>query len=268
METHECGGMESGKRSGKRLRQKRILEELRVRPAVRVSELAAGLGVHTETIRRDLTELQSEGEINRTYGGALPASAGVEASLDERDRLLTGPRTHIADVASKLIDAGDVVMVDVGSTTTHFGRRLAARALQVRVITNSWKLASVPGPMSPVSVLLCPGEFSHEQGGVAGSDTAEFLRRFHADKAVLSAGGITEEGLFEFDPSFAWIKRIMLERSQERILIIDHSKFGRKVMDRVSDLSVFDHIVLDRLPKGRLLKRMKNTKATVHVAEG
>jgi len=252
-------------RSAKALRQRRILDELHVRPAVRVSEMARKLGVHAETVRRDLNELYREGRINRTYGGALPASVGVEASLDERDRLLIAQRTQIAEKAAALISVGDVVMVDVGSTTAHFGRRLAGLGLSARVITNSWKLASILGPAGSVSVLLCPGEFSWEQGGVSGPDTGEFLKRFHADKAVLSGGGITEEGLYEFDPGFAWIKRIMLGCAHERVLVIDHSKFGRKVMDRVCDLSAFDHVVVDRLPEGRLLERLLELDVEVHV---
>jgi DeoR/GlpR family transcriptional regulator of sugar metabolism len=253
-------------RLGKELRHNRILDELRVKPAIRVSDIAQRLGVHVETIRRDLNELHREGQISRTYGGASPVSVGVEPSLDERDRLLIVERMRMAEKAADLISIGDVIMMDVGSTTTHFARCLANRAKEVRVVTSNWKLIPILGPMPQINLILCPGEYSHEQGGVAGSDTTEFLKRFHADKVVLSGGGITEDGLYEYDSSFAWIKRVMLDCAQERVVIIDHSKFGQKVMDRVCPLSVIDHIVVDRSPDGPLLQSIHDAGIHLHIA--
>lgn len=260
--------MEKTKRLGKKQRHRQIVDELRIKPAVRAMEIARRLGVHVETVRRDMNELHLDGQISRTYGGAAPVSVGVEASLDERDRLLIVERTRMADLAASLINVGDVVMVDVGSTTSHFARSLSGRAHKTRIITNNWKLIASIDSRSQIDMVLCPGEYSHEQGGVAGSDTVEFLKRFHADKVVLSVGGVTEDGLYEFDPSFAWIKRIMIGCSQERILIVDHSKFGRKVMDRVCGLDLIDRIVVDRHPEGRLLEKIESADVQLHVAGG
>jgi len=253
-------------RLGKKLRHRRILDELRVKPAIRVSDIAQRLGVHVETIRRDLDELHREGQISRTYGGASPVSVGVEPSLDERDRLLIVERMRVAEKAADLISAGDVIMTDVGSTTTHFARCLADRAREARVITTNWKLIAVLGPVPQIDLMLCPGKYSNRQGGVAGSDTIEFLKRFHADKVVLSGGGLTNDGLYEFDPDFAWIKRVMLDCAQERIVIIDHSKFERRVMDRVCLLSAIDHIVVDQPPSGPLLQAISDADIKLHIA--
>lgn len=254
-------------RLGKKLRHRQILDELRVKPAIRVSDIARRLGVHVETIRRDLDELHREGQISRTYGGASPVYVGVEASLHERDRILIAERKRVAARAADLISAGDVIMMDVGSTTTHFARCLARLAPQARVITTNWKTISVLGSVPQIDLILCPGKYSDRQGGVAGSDTMEFLRRFHADKVVMSGGGLTNDGLYEFDPDFAWIKRVMLGCAQERIVIIDHSKFEKRVMDRVCPLSAIDHLVADESPHGELLEAISDAGIKLEIAK-
>lgn len=247
-------------------RQKRILEELRIRPAVRVLDVAQRLGVHVQTIRRDLDELHGVGKISRTYGGAIMVSAGIEPSIDERDHLLIDERTRIGQKAAELIEAGDVVMTDVGSTTSHFARCLAARDCEARLITNSWKIVTAVSQAQHLRTVLCPGEYSRRQGGVAGLDTTEFLRRFHADKAVLSVGGLAADGLYEYDPEFAWVKRAMLDCAEIRILLVDHSKFGRKVMTKVCSFDLIDHLVVDQKPEGEILHSIQKNGVRLHVA--
>ena len=257
---------EPARRPGKEQRKRQILEELHVRPVARVLDLAQRFGVHVETIRRDLDELQSSGKIHRTYGSALSASASVEPSLNERDRLLVAERRRIGRAAAAMVDPGDVLMVDVGSTTAHFARCLAERGCEARIVTNSWKLVAALVAAPQIEVILCPGQYSHAQGGVSGQDTTDFLRRFHADKAVLSIGGLAETGLYEFDPAFAWVKRAMLENAEAKILIADHSKFGRKVMTWVCGLDAVSHLVADQRPDGPILERLAAAGVQIHVA--
>ena len=257
---------EPARRPGKEQRKRQILEELHIRPVARVLDLAQRFGVHVETIRRDLDELQSSGKIHRTYGSALSASTSVEPSLNERDRLLVAERRRIGRAAAAMVNPGDVLMVDVGSTTAHFARCLAERGCEARIVTNSWKLVAALAAAPQIEVILCPGQYSHAQGGVAGQETTDFLRRFHADKAVLSIGGLAETGLYEFDPAFAWVKRAMLENAESRILMADHSKFGRKVMTRVCGLDAVSDLVADQRPEGPILEQLTRTGVRIHVA--
>ncbi len=248
-------------------RHKRIIDELRVRPAIRVLEVARRLGVHVQTIRRDLDELHNGGKISRTYGGAIMASANIEPSIDERDRLLIGERTRIGQRAAQLIESGEVVMIDVGSTTSHFARCLAARCCELRLITNSWRVVASVAREPHVRTVLCPGEYSHRQGGVAGPDMTEYLRKYHADKTVLSVGGLAADGLYEYEPDFASVKRVMLENADMRILLVDHSKFGRKVMTRVCGFEMIEHLVIDQLPDGGMMDAIQAAGVHLHVAD-
>lgn len=246
-------------------RHQKILGELRIQPAIRASEIAQRLGVHVETIRRDLDELDKEGKISRTYGGALPATMGFEASLAERDLLLVDERQRIARRAADMISSGDVIMVDVGSTTAHFAQHLAARDCDAQIITNSCKLLSVVGPAPRIKTILCPGAYSHRQGGVAGPETAAFLENYHADKVVLSVGGITDSGLYEVEPDFAWVKRAMIANARTRILLVDHEKLGHAVMTRVCGFDRIDHIVTDREIKGPILDQLTLAGVEIHI---
>ena len=102
-------------------RQARIVAELRTTPTLRVNELAALLGVSTETVRRDLAELDERGLINRTYGGAMrPVS--FEPALAEREKLMVAERERIAAAAVKLVEPNDILMIGGGATTTIFAQ--------------------------------------------------------------------------------------------------------------------------------------------------
>lgn len=236
-------------RRGKKERQEQILAELKRQPSVRVSDIASRLGVHVETIRRDLDDLQAEGKISRTYGGALAARMGFEASLAERDALLVEERRKIAERAVALVSSGDVIMADVGSTTAHFASLLAERDLDVRIITNSCRLLAALGGASNIEAIMCPGKYSARQGGVSGPETTAFLSNFHADKVFFSVGGITAAGLYEVDSAFAWVKRTMIANAGSRVLLLDQSKLDRACMTRVCGFEDIDTLVIDGMPE-------------------
>ena len=256
----------SARRHSKRERHQQILEELQLRPAVRASEMARRLGVHVETIRRDLDELHEVGKISRSYGGALSASVAKEATLAERDGFLVAERTRIAERAAAMISNGDVVMVDVGSTTTRFVRKLAATGTAARLITNSCTLVAAVGSHPQFRITLCPGDYSASQDGVAGPETIQFLRNFHADKVVLSVGGVTGDGLYEYDPEFAWIKRTMIGCARIRILMVDQSKLNKKAMARICGFSEIDHLIVDAAIGEPLLHSIEEAGTHVQVA--
>ena len=108
--------------SRKQTRQERIIALLRANPTVRVAELARTFDVSTETVRRDLDELGKLGAVNRTYGGAARSSIGHEAAVNQRLQELVSERERIARLACQTVEAGDLIMIDGGSTTIHFAR--------------------------------------------------------------------------------------------------------------------------------------------------
>ncbi len=123
----------------KKDRQDRILTELRVSTTIRISDLAAELGVSYETIRRDLEEMGQSGlhqpHLWRRGGAALRLRAG----WNERFNAMTEERERIAATAASLIEQREVLMIDAGSTTLHFARRLAAEAKNLTIVTNCFR---------------------------------------------------------------------------------------------------------------------------------
>lgn len=252
---------------GKSERQDRILAELKVDAALRVSDLAERFAVTTETIRRDLDALADRGLIARTYGGAASAVGG-EPAFNERYRQHVSERRRVAERAAALVEPGDVLMIDAGSTTTHFARRLAADGDDLTVFTNSVGVATALGSNGRIRVVLCPGEYDPREGGVCGAETQAFLGRFHAAKCFIGASGVTEEGPSDANSDAAWVKRVMIERSARSVLLVDASKFGIRAVDRVCALEALDDIVSDARPDRRLARALNRAGVVVHLARG
>jgi DeoR/GlpR family transcriptional regulator of sugar metabolism len=248
----------------KKERQDRILAELRVSTTIRISDLAQELGVSYETIRRDLEEMGQSGLINRTYGGAVARPFGFEPAWNERLNAMTEERERIATLAAALVQAREVLMIDAGSTTLHFARRLAAEAKELTVITNCFAVAMALASNPGIAVIACPGRYDPHEGSVTGADTINFLSRFHANRCIIGASGITAEGPNEADSHGAAVKRAMLLRCEERVLLIDHSKFDLPNLEVVCPLRDISRIVADTEPPQELAAAIR--KAGIELA--
>ncbi|EHM02766.1 transcriptional regulator, DeoR family [Acetobacteraceae bacterium AT-5844] len=237
---------------GKAARHAAILEALSTDPTVRISALAEVFGVSTETVRRDIEDLSARGMVRRTYGGASVSHPASQPRLSERERVLVAERRRIGQSAASLVEEGAVVMLDAGSTTTHFARALAARGVRATLLTNSLDAALAAGASDALRVLVAPGELSAVERGLYGPETAAFLRRFHVDMAVIGASGLTEEGPCEAESRAAWVKRAMLERAPRRLLLVDSSKFGRAFLEQVCPAEQITDLVTEASPPPKL----------------
>ena len=244
-------------------RHRSILAALATDPTVRISDMAAKFGVSAETVRRDIEELSRQGAVRRTYGGASVVQAALQPGLSSRERMAVAERQRIGATAAALVEAGSVILLDAGSTTSHFARALASRGIAATVLTNSLVAASALAPAPAIRVLLCPGEVSAAERGVYGSETEGFLRRFNADLAVIGASGLTEEGPCEAISRAAWVKRAMLSRAPRRILLADSGKFGRGLMECVCPLAELTDLVTEAEPPPDLTASLE--RAGTHV---
>jgi DeoR/GlpR family transcriptional regulator of sugar metabolism len=255
---------EGAPRKAERLRA--ILAALATDPTVRISALAAGFGVSAETVRRDIEDLSRQGAVRRTYGGASVVQAGLQPELAAREGMAVAERRRIGQAAAALVAPGDVLMLDAGSTTTHFARALAARGVAATVLTNSLSAVAELAKSASLRVLLCPGEVSAGERGVYGSETEAFLGRFNADLAVIGASGLTEEGPCEAVSRAAWVKRAMLARAPRRILLADSGKFGRGLLERVCPLAELTDLVTEAAPPAALAAALARAGMRVTLA--
>lgn len=256
----------TGNRLKKSERRRQILLELKLRPHVRISDMAQRFEVSTETVRRDLDALADDGLINRAHGGASAPSSGHYPSLIERTAARVDERERIGLAAARLVRDGETVMIDSGSTTIQMARSLAFLGTQCTVITNSIPVAMTIGHGVP-QVLLCPGEYLTAESAVVGTETLEFLNRYSVDSAFIGATGLSAEGPSETVRGFAAVKRCMLQRAGQRHLLIDSDKFGRKGLAQIGALKDLDTVVVDRKPRGELLAALDRDGIHILVAE-
>jgi DeoR family glycerol-3-phosphate regulon repressor len=246
-------------------RQEHIVAELRATPTLRVSELAAELDVSTETIRRDLDELEERGLINRTYGGAVrPLS--VEPALSERHQLMVREREAIAAAAAKLVRPNDVVAIGGGATTLHVARRMAAECRDVTVITHSFGVATVLAANPTILVLVCPGRYVGREGFVVGPETIDYVQSYHANRAILGATGLTAEGANDADATSALVYRALMKRAAETIVVADHTKFDQPALAMWGRWADIAALVTDRAPTGPLARALERARVEVTVA--
>lgn len=248
-------------------RQARILGELRASTSIRISELAAALGVSGETIRRDLLEMGETGVLSRTYGGAVARPFGFEPAWNERLNEMADERGRIAALAVDLIRPGDALMIDSGSTVLHFARRIAADLKDLTVITHSFSVAMALGGNPSFTVIACPGVYDPHEGNVTGAETVDFLQRFNVNWAIISASGITGEGPNEARAGGAAVKCAMLARAEQNMLLIDHSKFERANLEVICPLRRIGRVITDRPATGRLKKALRSAGTELSVAQ-
>jgi len=253
-------------RLSKRQRQERILERLGNDVTVRISTLADQFDVATETIRRDIDQLTDKGLVDRTYGGAASKALSSEPAMEQRRLTRVKERERIGVCAVSLIESGDVIMIDAGSTTLHFARALAATDLDLTILTNCLAVAHALGSVNRIRVMMCPGEFREAESGLYGEETATFLDRFTANKSIIGAGGINDTEISDADSQAGWVKRKMLERSETSILLIDHSKFDTRLFSTVCSVSQLDHLVVDQPPSRHMTGAFRDANIQIHIA--
>jgi DeoR family transcriptional regulator, glycerol-3-phosphate regulon repressor len=157
-------------------------------------------------------------------------------------------------------------MIDAGSTTSLFASALAARNIHLTVITNCLPVANALGSADRCRVILCPGDYVPREGAVFGTETAAFLRRFHANKAFVGAGGVTADGVTDADSAGCAVKRTMLERAKRAVLLVDSSKFSIVQFEAVAALSAFDGLVTEAAPPRRLAAALRSAGVAVTLA--
>ena len=226
-------------------RYQRIQELLRERHVVRVSTLSELLGVSEVTIRRDLEALERRGLLERTHGGAV-----LVQRMRTEPRYLEAVVSHpeekraIGRAAAALVQPGETIFLNGGTTTMEVFRHLAAPG--IRVITNHVGMA-LEAVDRDLELILVGGQFRAPSSSVVGPFATEALRRVHADKAFIGVEGVSlRSGLTTPSPQEAEIAGLMMERTRGEVTVVaDHSKLGRVADFVIAPLEDVHRIVVD-----------------------
>jgi len=231
-------------------RQLKIIDILRRAGRVSVDELVAEFNASAETIRRDLSVLASSGKIQKVHGGALlPSNQQGEGPFQQRMAENIAAKRFIAEKASKLISAGDTLLIDTGSTTLIFAEEIAA-IKDLTVITNSVEIAKIIATVKNNStVFLLGGEYHSDNRQTLGATLIAQLEQFHVQYAILTVGSLNAQvGAADFNIEEAVVARAMLQRADNRILLVDSSKFNNAASFVLGKLNQFDQLVCEVEP--------------------
>ncbi len=226
------------------VRRTRLLELVRARGFASLPELAQELDVSESTVRRDVELLEESGTAKRTHGGVFYTGPSPNLPHFElRHEMQWSKKRQIAKAAAQLIEDGDTVILDGGSTTYELAQMLVGRTLQV--VTNSLPVANI-FMASTTTELILVGGYVHSSTGVSlGPYADEMISRLNARRAVLSVAGITEQGLFNSNLLLVETERAMMRAASEVIIVADSTKFGRQSLAQMCQLSDIHRLVVD-----------------------
>jgi len=226
-------------------RRSRVLELVRVRGFASLPDLAGELNVSESTVRRDLDYLEDSGVARRTHGGGVfyTGPSPKLSHFDLKQSVEWDKKRQIATEAAKLIEDGDTVLLDGGSTTYELARALAGRPLQV--VTNSLPVAMLFSSSDTVDLVLVGG-YVHRRTGVSmGPYANQMLAELSVRRAVLSVAGINERGYFNSNLLLVETERAMMNAADEVIVVADSTKFGRTCLSHLSELGKAHVLVTD-----------------------
>lgn len=250
----------------KKARREQILLELKLHPHVRVSELAERFGVSTETVRRDFEALSADGLLFRAHGGGSAPMRGHYPGLDERSRQGMEERERIGRHAAGLVQPGDTLMIDAGSTTLQMARFLAYAGTPCTVLTNSLPVAMTLGQGETAEVILCPGDYLASESAVIGPETVAFIEAHMVDQCFIGATAIDPRGVSETARGFASVKRAMIRRSRRTNLLIIRDKMGGTGFARVCGLDDISALITGAAPEGKLARALDRSGVETMVA--
>lgn len=226
---------------------------------VTIASLVEAFGVSVHTVRRDLDVLAQHGLVDRVHGGATAARKA--ASSDEDLVPFQEEKRRIGEAAAALIEPGEIVCIDAGSTTLEVARRLPSSG--IGVLTNAVNIAyEIARKQTDIDVTLTGGSVISGHGeafGLSGPSTLQNLEQAgRVSKTIIGALGLDFDcGITDRWHYLAEVKRKMIEIADTVILVMDASKIGKRYLEVIAGLDAIDILVTDnRISEGDL-ERLK-----------
>ena len=239
-------------------RRAAILDMLEHSASVQVSDLARTFGVSAVTARADLDALEAAGKLRRTHGGAVSLQKALTVSIqDKRINLNVAAKQAIAQAAIGLVEDGDSIIVDSGTTALEFVRALTTRR-DITVITADVTIANyIDDSLPQTDVILLGGTLRKGHRYLYGPLALRALEVLHADKAFLCPTSfVPNRGLMTNFEQMAQIKSAFIEAASTSIALIDATKVDAGGLMLFAPLNKIDVIVMDHDPQGILAQEI------------
>jgi DeoR family transcriptional regulator of aga operon len=227
-------------------RRNHMLNLLQRNGRVLVSELSDTLGISRITIRKDLDFLGAKGLLQRTHGGALSLQAGtlLDLSLQEKEQKQLKEKQRIAKAAASLVEEGQCVLLDSGTTTTAVARELR-RFAHLTVITNALNIATELAG-TDFEVILTGGTLRKNSFSLVGPLAEDVLSEMHADILFLGVDGFDMK-LGPMTPNFleSRVNRAMVKAATRVVAVCDSTKFTRRSLALIVPTKAIHTVITD-----------------------
>lgn len=236
-------------------RQSRLRDILSRRGMCDLDTLAAELNVSQSTVRRDIEMLEQSGIVERTHGGVIwigdrtstfsqsNAPATGPYAFHQRMNYRADAKHRIAQAAARLVQPGQTILIDGGTTTFYLAQELLGRPLQI--VTNSLPIANLFLNDEHVELVLTGGAMYPRHGVLLGPMVESMLESIHTKTLFLSVAGIHGGTLYNQNMLLVQAEQRMMEQAQEVVLLADSGKFGQQALSRLCPLSEIDVVVSD-----------------------
>lgn len=245
-------------------RQEEILAILNENKSATVEELASELFVSGATIRRDLKDMEKQGLIKRSHGGAmLYKSSADDSAFALREQENTSQKRIIAHLASKLVSNGNSLFLDSGSTTGFLIPKLNAFNV-LSVTTTGLRNALLLSQTENVKIFIPGGQILNHSNSILGSDTIDYISRMHADIAFMSCSGVDlQNGFTDTSTEQAKLKRQMRKNSKKVAMLVDSTKFNKTFLCTDFSFDEVDYIITDKTPPIEFVEKVAESTCKI-----
>ncbi|TBR39835.1 MULTISPECIES: transcriptional repressor AgaR [Dyella] len=243
-------------------RRRLIVEYVEDQGRATVDELANRFGTSTVTIRNDLEALARNSAIARSHGGALPATPPTshDTPLNIKETRHHAQKLRIGQAAARLIQDGETVILDSGSTTVEIARQIRQMKFDsLTVITNALNIALELSGLPHIRVMMLGGLLRETSYSLVGPDAEQALAKLSADKLFLGVDGLDPVvGVTTPDPLEASLNALMIRVSRETIAVFDASKLGQRSLSVITPVQQLHKAITDNSADAKTVDALRN----------
>ncbi len=250
-------------------RRTEILNLIQEDGHAKVQKLSKIFKVSEVTIRQDLEELEALGYVQREHGGAFLKDVGSFAKTGQLfNKSNMNEKRDIARVAAALINEGDSIILDSGSTTTELAKSIADFK-SLTVLTNALNIAFILGENPGINLLVSGGEFKAPTLSLTGELASNLFRGIHVDKLFLATAGISTDDFLLTYPGISdlTVKSAMIRAASKVYLLADSSKIGHPALASLGRISLIDTLITDSKISPEVVSKIEELGVKVIIAE-
>lgn len=250
-------------------RRAKILEELDLKGQVTVKDMSSQFDISAVTIRNDLAHLEKQGMLIRARGGAIKVKfyrMEIDLSISDKQKEFLKEKQKIAKAATKLIENGDTIVLDSGTTTTEIAKNLE-QFNNLTIITNALNIASILSEYEDINIFMPGGVLRKKSLSLVGSLAGENFKKFYCDKLFLGVDGFDIlHGLSTPNTEEAHVNSIMIGMAKKVIVVTDSRKFLRRRFAFIAPINKIHVVITDSGIREEDKARLKNHGVEVIIA--